>query len=228
MIPGPASDDAPDALHQIVLVRGVLVRVESGPFGFSLHAVKRGYFPCSETGFRSMSGCAAVTPEALEALAVALDLRRKACFSALDRASSNPSSDRLGNFLTLDSQVRDALALGLWASPQDRAHFWSQALRALDLLLRDTRLQPEPSPTGAWDRNHCRATLRHRADLRSAVRSALAGDVGALLPVCAGADGFILLGLSSYLTLPFDPSVDLACGITAPTPAGPGQLDFFG
>jgi hypothetical protein len=55
----------------------------------------------------------------------------------------------------------------------------------------------------------------------------LAGHVDALLPGCAGADGFILPGLSCYLTLPFEPSVDLACGIAAPVAAASGQLDLF-
>jgi hypothetical protein len=165
-------------------VRGRPVGFVPGRFGAALVAVERGYFPVSSTGYRSLAGhcgvsgaldAEAISPEFLEALAVAQDRSRAALLARL-RRSPLPTPDRLGNFIGVSIDAEAALADGFFAPEQERFALWRGAFRLLHLIDTDARFQPAPS-SPAWTIMGCTAALAARRAALQFVRQLATGEL---------------------------------------------------
>lgn len=165
-------------------VRGRPVGFVPGRFGAALVAVARGYFPVSSTGYRSVAGhCGvagslaadALSPEFLEALAVAQDRNRAALLASL-RRSPVPTPDCLGNFIGVSIEAESALAEGFFAPDTERGALWRGAFRRLHLIDTDPRFQPAPS-SPAWTIMGCAHALAARRAALGFVRQLARGEL---------------------------------------------------
>lgn len=165
-------------------VRGRPVGFVPGRFGAALVAVARGYFPVSSTGYRSLAGhCGAaggleadaISPEFLEALAVAQDRNRAALLARL-RRTPMPTADRLGNFIGLSIDAEAALAEGFFAPDAERGALWRRAFQLLHLIDSDPRFQPAPS-SPAWTVTGCAQALAARRAALGFVRQLARGEL---------------------------------------------------
>lgn len=168
-------------------VRGRPVGFVPGRFGAALVAVERGYFPVSSTGYRSLAGhcgasgeldAATLTPEFLEALAVAQDETRRALLARLRRVPV-PTVDRLGNFIGVSIDAEAAVAEGFFAPDAERFALWRGAFRLLALIDSDPRFQPAPTAP-AWPAVGCAQALAARRALLGFVRQLAAGTLPAM------------------------------------------------
>lgn len=199
--------DTESAVH-IFTVRGRPVGFQSSRFGGSLHAMERGYFPISPTGYRSLAGHFGTGPAApesipaefLETLAVAEDRNRRTLLAQLAR-SPRVESDRLGNFIGTSGRASNAVQSALFAPANERVALWSGAFRLLSLIDRDGRFQPAPNGA-AWTGAECEKALARQRDLLAYVRRIAAGDHTERPP------GFYI-GASAYFDLPACPAVEL-------------------
>lgn len=207
-------------------VRGRPVGFVPGRFGAALVAVERGYFPVSSTGYRSLAGhcgvtgeldAAAISPEFLEALAVAQDRNRAALLARL-RRSPMPMADRLGNFIGVSIDAEAALGEGFFAPTDERFALWRGAFRLLHLIDTDARFQPAPcSP--AWTVMGCTAALAARRAALGFVRQLATGELPAppegtffaqrayleLAPKPEGETAFALPAVTAELALDLPP-----------------------
>ena len=183
----------------IFSVRGRPVGFEPGRFGGALVAVERGFFPVSSTGYRSLAGHfgingeadpAVISPEFLEALAVAQDRTCRALLARL-RRTPRPTPDRLGNFISMSSEAEAALTEGFFARDDERAALWSGAFQRLSLINTDGRFQPAP----AWTSDSCAEALAARRASLAFLRRLAAGE---LPPPPAGTH----LAVRAYFELP--------------------------
>ena len=165
-------------------VRGRPVGFVPGRFGAALVAVERGYFPVSSTGYRSLAGhCGvsgaldvdAISPEFLEALAVAQDRNRQGLLVRL-RRTPVPTADRLGNFIGVSIDAEAALAEGFFAPDAERCALWRGAFRLLHLIDTDARFQPAPS-SHAWTLTGCAQALAARREALGFVRQLVLGEL---------------------------------------------------
>lgn len=165
-------------------VRGRPVGFAPGRFGGALVAIERGYFPVSSTGYRSLAGHvgtsgeadpSAISPEFLEALAVAQDRTRAALLARL-RRTPLPTPDRLGNFIGVCLDAEAALAEGFFAPDAERFALWRGAFCLFHLIDIDARFQPLPSGP-AWSAAGCAHALAVRRALLEFVRRLAAGEL---------------------------------------------------
>ena len=207
-------------------VRGRPVGFVPGRFGAALVAVERGYFPVSSTGYRSLAGhCGvageidadAISPEFLEALAVAQDRTRQALLARLRRTPA-PTSDRLGNFIGVSIDAEAALAEGFFAPDAERFALWRGAFRLLHLIDADARFQPAPS-SPAWTVKGCAEALASRRAALGYVRQLALGELPpppdgthfaqraylALPPKSDGEPAFALPAMTAELPLDLPP-----------------------
>ncbi|MBL9215347.1 MAG: hypothetical protein JNG83_07725 [Opitutaceae bacterium] len=138
----------------------------------------------SSTGYRSLAGhCGvsgaldadAVSPEFLEALAVAQDRDRAALLARL-RRTPVPTPDRLGNFIGVSIDAEAALAEGFFAPDAERFALWRGAFRLLQLIDTDARFQPAPT-SPAWTIIGCTAALAARRSALAFLRQLARGEL---------------------------------------------------
>lgn len=208
----------------IFSVRGRPIGFIPGRFGAALVAVERGHFPVSSTGYRSLAGhcgisgaldAADLSPEFLEALAVAQDRTRQALLARLRRTPA-PTLDRLGNFIGVSIDAEAALAEGFFAPNADRVALWRGVFRLLHLIDTDARFQPAPS-SPAWTIMGCTEALAARRAALAFVRQLAAGE----LPPPPDRTHF---AQRAYLELPPKPEGEPAFALPAVTDELPLDL----
>lgn len=211
------SDDGPteDGVRRIVLVRERPVAYVPGSWGGSLQAVERGYFPVSETGFRSCTGYwgrqdipdSELVPYA-ESVAAEQD-RRRADLLKLLRETNRPMDGPIANYIHTSSVYEKAIQHGLFAEDRQRAALWSGAHRLLCRVEDDPRFQPRPDARHpAWNDGHCEMARRGARQLKQALQSWAAGDFSVEPPAR-------MVGASAYFELP-------------PKPEGEPRIDLGG
>ncbi len=209
-------------LH-VFTVRGRPVGFQSSRFGGSLHAIERGYFPVSPTGYRSLaghfgSGTAAahdIPSEFLETLAEAEDRNRRSLLKQLARAP-RPERDPLGNYISVSGLAANAVQAALFAPAEERVALWSGAFRLLNLIDSDRRFQPAPN-AAAWTAEGCAQSLTSQRALLAYVRRIAGGDHSSRPPG-------LCLGVSAYFDLPARPDVETPFPLPDRTPEFPIDL----
>ena len=188
-------------------VRGRPVGYVPGQWGGSLVAMERGYFPVSETGYRSLSGLgeSAVTEEFLEALAKERD-RERSRLVAQAGAPLRPEPSALTNYIHVSSLADRAFQHGVFATDGDRAELWSGAYRLYAMIDSDPRFQPasEHSP---WTPEVCASALAKTREAMALLLRWANGYAPGAVPVG-------LFSARAYLALPprsdGEPAVRLA------------------
>lgn len=203
--------DSPD---HVFTVRGRPVGFQSSRFGGSLHALERGYFPISPTGYRSLAGnfCGgpaspeAISAEFLETLAEADDRNRRTLLAQLARAP-RAESDGLGNFIYVSGRASSAVQSALFAPADERVALWCGAFRLLSLIDSDLRFQPAPNGA-AWTVVTCGQALASQREMLAYVRRIATGDHSERPPG-------LFIGVSGYFELPARPEVETAFALPA-------------
>lgn len=167
----------------VLTVRNRPVSFQPGKWGGGLHAVERGYFPISGTGYRSLSGlygahgedaAAEISPEFLETLAANHDRERRSVLARLARPLV-PGPDPLSNYVSASIDADKALEEGFFAPDAERADLWAGAFRIYAVIDTDPRFQPAPrSP--AWTEAHCTEALLRARDTLAFLRQLASGD----------------------------------------------------
>lgn len=200
-------------------VRGRPVGYVPGQWGGSLVALERGYFPVSETGYRSLSGLgeSAVTEGFLEALAKERD-RERSRVVAQTYAPLRPESSALTNYIHVSSLADRAFQQGVFATDQDRAELWSGAHRLYAMIDSDRRFQPasEHSP---WTPEVCASALAKTREAMALLVRWSKGEAPGPVPVA-------LFSARAYLALP--PRTDGEPAIRLPTVTPELGLDLSG
>lgn len=203
-----------DSPVHVFTVRGRPVGFQSSRFGGSLHALERGYFPISPTGYRSLAGNfgggpgspASISPEFLEALAEADDRNRRTLLAQLARAP-RAESDALGNFIHISGRASSAVQAAFFAPAEERVAFWCGAFRLLSLIDADRRFQPAPNGA-AWTGEACAKSLATQRDLLAYVQRIATGDHTEPPPG-------LFIGVSAYFELPVRPEVETSFALPA-------------
>lgn len=161
-----------------VTVRNRPVRLEHGSFGWSAHAVERGYFPISSTGYRSFaSGPAPLSPPSLEYLETHAQEQDKAHAETLkaaraalrSRFSTGPGQS-VSAFIHLSGLATQALEAGFFAPDSLRPSLWEVAYQLLQRIAHDPVIRPSPEGEAeAWNAEQCHkahvGSVRALADL---------------------------------------------------------------
>lgn len=202
-----------DTQSPFLTVRGRPVEFRPSKLFGSLHAVERGPFPVSPTGYRSLAGHFGqfgpgrpedIPADFLESIAKGYDKDRDALRSRLRRAP------RDGGFITMSMAAEMALDHGFFAPQEERVTLWQEAYRTLCLIDMHTRFQPQPY-SAAWTPEHCAKSLAEQRALLAFVRQLATGSFPAeaprklagakayfaLPPKPEGEAGFILPGIAS-------------------------------
>lgn len=215
------------SLDAILECRGRRIGFRHTRFGGEIHAVDRGYFPCSSTGYRSLGryafGDNAPLPGVadLEALAVEQDKVNvsllKRCHRAL-RAPGRPNG--VDNFIYASGAADCALAHGFFADPALRADLWRSAFRIYTAIIDTPEAHPGHSSQclnrNAWTPDYCVSRLQLIVDTRTWLRDLLDGTF--VLPDWPRQ--YLPLGAASYFDLPAAaearvgaPSLDMSLGL---------------
>lgn len=222
-------DQAARVLPAVIYsVRGRPVGFVPGRYGGGLVAVERGYFPVSNTGYRSLTdlytanGMTAVTSvpsDYLEALAVEEDFQRR---STINRLKKTPRSglDGLGDFIEIVYGAEGAFGHGLFAPERDRIDLWRESHRLLRLVETGVRFTGVPADF-ALSENDWNATRRRLGTLRQFIENAAAGDFSESIPS-------LLCEVVAYLALPRKVSGEVSFALhQSPTSRDDGQLPLF-
>lgn len=188
---------------EIFTVRGRPVAYRRARFGGELHAIERGYFPVSHTGYRSMScGPAAPTPtqEILDKLALENERETSAMLTSCRRAFARLQGDSLQRYIHLSHHATSAINRGFFARDDDRILLWQHAYRLLTAIADTPAFQPEPTG-GAWNSEHCAQAIARVRLFAPWVARLLAGDL-AECPTAGHGGPFICFAADAYLTLP--------------------------
>lgn len=156
---------------------------QPGKWGGGLHAVERGFFPVSGTGYRSLSGvygahgedaAVQITPDFLEALAVNQDRERRSVLARVARLPL-PGPDPLSNYVSASIDADKALEDGFFAPEAERAEMWAGAFRLFSLIDTDPRFQP--STTGpVWTAAQCAEAVTRAREALAYLRQLATGD----------------------------------------------------
>lgn len=238
----------------VLTVRNRPVSFQPGKWGGGLHAVERGYFPISGTGYRSLSGlygahgddaAAEISAEFLEALAANQDRERRSVLARLARPLA-PGADPLSNYVSASIDADKALEEGFFAPDTERADLWRGAFSIYALIDANPRFQPAPR-SDAWTEAHCAEALSRVRESLAFLRQLASGDFPAaplgrhlsasayfaLPPKPDGERGFVLPALtgefSFNLTTVSTPPRAVTRAKPAPTESGEetGQLPLL-
>lgn len=183
-----------DASTRVFPVRGRPVGYQPGRWGGSLVAVERGYFPVSDTGYRSIAAneSPVVTAELLEALAVQQDRERK---NVLTRAQApiELQRDRLGSYIHVSMSAERAMQAGFFAPDADRQSLWAAAHRLFATIDTDVRFQPDTTAP-VWTSEYCvKALTQTREAMRMLERCARGDFPAEVAPVYISARAYLRL-----------------------------------
>ena len=189
-----------DLLLRVMSVRNRPVGLVAGRWGTSLVAVERGYFPVSQTGYRSLSGMAeqAVTAEHLESLANDRDRERQELLRSV-RSTVRPESERITNYIHVSMIAEKALHDGFFAPSAERAELWPAAHRLFCLIDTDARFQPAPDHS-RWTEEHCAGALAKTREALRFLDGCAKGDFPTGVPM-------EYFAARAYLALPPKPGV---------------------
>jgi|CXWL01.1.fsa_nt_gi hypothetical protein len=172
-----------DPILRVMSVRNRPVGLVAGRWGTSLVAVERGYFPVSQTGYRSLSGMAeqAVTAEHLESLANDRDRERQGLLRSV-RSTVRPESDRITNYIHVSMIAEKTLHDGFFAPDAERAELWPAAHRLFCLIDTDARFQPAPTHV-RWTEENCANALARTREARRFLERCAKGDFPTGVPM---------------------------------------------
>jgi hypothetical protein len=192
---------AAESFDHVFTVRGRPVGFRSTRWGGELHAVERGYFPVSSTGFYSANssgqgrrGPESLPAEFLESLAVAQDRERQALLKQL-RENAKAQRDPLMNYIHVSLCAEHAFADGFFAPEAERAALWPAAHRLFLLMESDPRYQPKPG--GRWTEALCAQALVKARTMKGLVERCATGRFPQRSEVPVGC-----FAMRAYLALP--------------------------
>lgn len=151
-----------DAIFEL---RGRKIGYRCTRWGGELHAVERGWFPCSSTGYRSLSG-AKDTPSIalLEALAMNQDCENASLLKRCRQATRNTNVHGR-DFILARSAAEAALGNGFFAAPDLRAQLWPVAYQLFNHIIAAPEIHPAHPTQGlnrtVWTPDHCETAIRH-------------------------------------------------------------------
>jgi len=168
---------------RMVEVRGRPVRISYSDYGPAVHAVEPGYFPVSETGYRSYAGMweGDLTPEMLEDTAkekdkkLAKDIKEaKQIIQGKGRAATPGRQDVVGKVINLGMALKDMS--DIWFAPEEsRGEMIDLALK---LAKKITQLPPlEEGKHHAWKPEDLEARKDEAKQLIPALEAAKKGDL---------------------------------------------------
>lgn len=173
----------PAGLPERVHVRGVTIRLDWDGY----HAVTRGYFPLSSTGFRSYSGLASADAALLDARAVENDRAGEALLRAVQDcrkiAPARAYETTFARFVRYTGPAERAIEAGLFATKELRGDLWGYAVRILEMIQDMPELHPRPGEK--WTAQECSDRTKRLRDLIEATRLAIAGELAGLLSIPA-------------------------------------------
>lgn len=228
-------------IDTIIEIRGRKIGYRRTQFGGELHAVERGYFPCSSTGYRSLCGFGigkdALLPSAewLEELAVAQDRENQATLKYAFKAIRQPGRPNgVANFIVATGAADKAFSNGFFATPQVRAELWRAAFRVYTAIIDTPEAHPgHPSQQlrrDVWTAEACESSFQHVVAQRQWLRDLLDGTF--ILPDWELRD--LPWGASTYFDLPASgpeaqigaPALDMSLSLDIPssTPAVEADL----
>ena len=172
--------------------RPVLFTKGDGRYSESLHAVERGPFPISQSGYRSMAGClynwhddsdipldAAITPEILDALAVKQEKELQAALIRAKRSARVRPNGSVSQFITLSSTATCITKYGLFADNKTRREVWHAAYPLFQTICDDNHFSIEKmaGQAPAWHEEGCRVQLALCREQFALLRRFMAGDL---------------------------------------------------
>lgn len=217
----PSDENQMDAIFEL---RGRKIGYRCTRWGGELHAIERGYFPCSSTGYRSLSG-AKETPSIalLEALAENQDQENASLLKRCRQALRNTGAHGC-DFILSRSAAEAAFANGFFASPDVRPELWRVAYQLCHHIVATPEIHPAHPNQGlnrtAWTPEHCEAALQEVIAHRDWLADLLNGTFA--LPKWS--DHRLPFGATSYFRLPTagpegtigTPALEMSLGLDIP------------
>lgn len=151
-------------MDTIFELRGRKIGYRCTRWGGELHAVERGWFPCSSTGYRSLSG-AKETPSTalLEALAVDQDCENASLLKRCRQALRNTNVHGR-DFILARSAADAALGNGFFAASDIRTQLWPVAYQLYNHIIATPEIHPaHPGQSlnrNVWTPDYCETALR--------------------------------------------------------------------
>jgi len=187
---------------ELLTVRGRPVAYFTGNWGGHVRATERGYFPISETGYRSLScgqGARKPSQDQLDKLANEHERTNIGVLRACSTALATARGDALSRYVHVVLYADAACSRGFFAPDDVRIALWQHAHRLYTAIAECRRFQPAPvAPDHAWNPAHCaRAIDSARAAVPWLARL-LAGDIAPP----PEAYGRYCIAANAYLKLP--------------------------
>ncbi len=197
---------APDA---VCSVRGRPVAYFRSKWGGELRALERGYFPVSNTGYRSLGcGPGAVEPsqEILNKLALENERENTATLVSCSRALGRLHGDSLSRYIHISLHANSAAERGFFAPDDVRLALWQHAYRLFSAIAENPAMQPRPlQPAGAWNEAHCARAIVSVRKVVPWLARLIAGELSEF-PASHEETGLNFFSARAYLELPPRPT----------------------
>lgn len=163
------------------------IRIDRDTFGFSVHAVERGYFPVSSTGYRSFLGQHELIEEQFPELSRKYAAERKASVVAAEKllaAKHNSlavgNHQQLSRFLEARYAAERVFEQHIFGPSGERERAWIVGFQLLHRVVSDPMLAPmktaEPGERLGWTQESCDESLAQCALHLFMLERVFAGD----------------------------------------------------
>jgi len=172
--------------------RPVLFTRTDGRYSESLHAIERGAFPVSPSGYHSLCGILRdcrdnsefpfdeeAIHSVIESIAAKGDESYRKVLTHAQRAARMRPDGSVSHFISLDTNAIQAVRFGFFANNETRTKLWQVAYRLFRMMCEDGHFSPKKmaeSGAPAWYEAACRTNLDKAQKQFAFLRQLMAGD----------------------------------------------------